>query len=392
MKRTVKYLSCLFLFLSICFGCTPKEQVAEDDIIRINVTEEYPKKKMVLQDMASVEYIRLETPENLLWKGQVNALTDRYIINHQSSTGDVLFFERIGQGIKKMNRQGSGNEEYSPYSNFLFDEEKNELYFDDPYKRKIFVYDLDGAFKRMLESIPNKRYQDLTHFDSERLIVYNNLSSDEETNSYLILSKKTGEIEQELTIPQTGRKISTRTLVSNGDNSYVIQLQDFPLMTSFPDFILTDRSNDTIFSMNRSMELIPFVIQRPSRSVMDPEVFLFYSLNTRDYLFLYTVEKKFEGEGLKVKAKNRDLVYDRKVGKLFQQDIRNDDFLSAKTVNIRPDITYYSPSNVGTYVEVLNASDLMEAYENNELKGELKEITQKLGEEDNPVLLIARFE
>ena len=43
------------------------------------------------------------------------------------------------------------------------------------------------------------------------------------------------------------------------------------------------------------------------------------------------------------------------------------------------------------YVTHLNAYDLLEAYENNKLRGSLKETAANLNEEDNPVIMIAKY-
>lgn len=391
MNSLVKIVCCFFLLPSIHFACTQKEKVAEKEIVIVDVTREYPKKKMLLQDIAEVEYIRIETTDDLLWQGRVNAFTDHYILNHYPKTGDILFFDRTGKGIKKINRMGNSGEEYSAYSNFLFDEENKELYFDDRYKQKIFVYDLNGDFKRVLDYAPDKRYKSLSNFDTKRLIAYNNLFKEEDVNSYLIISKSTGEIEHEFIIPQTGRKLSDQQMIQDGENIMVYKIESLPLTTVSPDFILADISNDTIFSMNSSMELHPIVIQHPSRPTMDPERFLFYAFDCRDYLFFEVVEKKFEIEGTSVKVKSWNLFYDKKERKLFQQDIYNGDFTTEKEIPVTTHKTQFSAENNNVYLEVLNAPDLVEAYENNQLKGKLKEIAKDLDEEDNPVLLIARF-
>ncbi len=390
MNNLVKLICCSFLLLSI--ACTQKEKEADNEIVIVDVLKEYPEKKMLLQDIADVEYIRMETTDDLLWQGrQANAFTDQYIINHHFKSGDVLFFDKTGKAIKKINRQGGSGEEYSAYSNFLLDEDNKELYFDDRYKKKIFVYDLNGVFKRVLEYAPDKRYEDLRNFDANRLIAYNNLLKEDEINSYLIISKSTGEIEHEFIIPQTGRKLSNRQRIQDGENVMIYSIQTLPLTAVSPDFILADISNDTIFSMNKSMELYPIAIQQPSRPTMDPERFLFYAFDCYDYLFFEVVEKKFEGEGMNVKVKSWDLVYDKKESKLFQQNIYNGDFTSEKKISISTQMTQFSDANKNVFLQVLNAADLIEANENNQLKDKLKEIAKDLDEEDNPVLLVARF-
>ena len=42
-------------------------------------------------------------------------------------------------------------------------------------------------------------------------------------------------------------------------------------------------------------------------------------------------------------------------------------------------------------MECLDASKLCEAYENGELRGELKEIAKNIKADDNPVLMVVKF-
>jgi len=392
MKTSTKLLCVFSLLLFLLPACSSKEKAAESELYLIDISREAPVKEMILQDIAEVEYIRLETSDEMLWQGwSATAFSDRYILNYNNRTGDVLFFDRTGKGIRKINRQGGSGEEYSPYSGCLFDEEREEIYFNDRDKKKIFVYNLDGGFKRVFDYAPDKRYDELTLFDADRLIAYNDQYEETEANTYLILSKQTGTVEKEFAIPPIGQKLDARHLVQNGEDVMVYSFMTYPLTAAHPGFILADISNDTIFSMNQAMELTPLAIQKPSRLTMDPQVFLFYAKETRDYLFLYTVSKKLIGQGINARMEGDHLVYDKAAGQCYRQDIRNADFTSEKKVYISPGNRQLSASNKNVYLQVLNAGDLVEAYENNQLQGRLKEIAKDLDEEDNPVLLVARF-
>ncbi|MDF9828724.1 6-bladed beta-propeller [Parabacteroides sp. PF5-6] len=392
MKNLISFLCVAGVLLAGLPACAPKEKTVVQEVVTVDVSREYPEKKMLLQDVAEVDYIRLETSDEMLWQGwSVTAFTDRYILNQNHSTGDILFFDRTGKALRKVNRQGGSGEEYSPYSDFLFDEDGQELYFSDRNKKKVFVYDLEGNFKRALDYAPDKRYTDLKVWDAERLIAYNNVYDETIINSYLILSKETGAIEEEFSIPQTKQKLTSLLRVQDGDNVMVYRFMTYPLQAAHPNFILTEISNDTIFSMNRAMELTPIAIQQPSRATMDPEVFLFQAMDSREYTFYYTIEKKVTGEGMRAKMEDRILLYDKKEGKLYRQNFQNDDFHTEKLTPILPERTQLSLNNQNVCLKVLQAADLVEAYENNHLTGRLKEIAKELDEEDNPVILVARF-
>ncbi|MDF9828726.1 6-bladed beta-propeller [Parabacteroides sp. PF5-6] len=388
-------LKCLYgcvSFVFILFACAPKEKSAENELYVIDIGREAPVKEMVLQDMAEVEYIRMETSDEMLWQGwAVSAFTDQYIIDYHFRSGDVLVFDRKGKGIRKINRKGESGEEYSLYSNLLFDEEQEELYFNDPMKNKILVYTLDGTFKRALDHAADKRYTDLRLFDSERLIVYNSLYPDDQVNTYLILSRETGAIEEEFLIPQMGNKLNTQHRMTVGEQELLVFIPNYPLIATPPEFILTEISNDTIFTMNRAMELTPFIVQQPARRTMESETFLFYAFNSSNYLFLTSIEKIFKREHGNINPARKHWMYDKKEGKLYQPAIRNGDFTTEEEITITTQQTVFSAANQNVYLQVLHAGDLVEAYANNQLTGRLKEIAKELDEEDNPVILVARF-
>lgn len=390
MKKILQF-HVFFALLTFCIlpACTKKEKGKQNITIIMDVTQKYPTKKMLLQDIAEVEYLPLETSDEFLWKGSVEAFTDRYILNYNHITGDILFFDRNGKALKQINRKGSSGEEYSNYCEILLDEENNELFVNDRNQRKIFVYDPDGNFKRILVYIPEKTYTNVALYDKDRLIAYNRVNDDTIDNSYLIISKTTGKAEHEWTISPTGRKLSDRHTEGEGEETFSIQFQSFPLTPAYPDFILNDISNDTIFSMNPAMELRPIAIQYPSRPTMNTEVFMFYAMGSKDFLFFYNIEKKVDRQTFK--AKQWNLVYDKNEQEIYEQDIYNADFTSDKKVTIYNQTTQFSANNQKVFLDTLEATDLIEAYENNQLQGPLKEIAKGLQEDDNPVLMIVRF-
>lgn len=62
----------IFMFIG-CIGC--KHSVNQDNgSITINVSENYPKKALILQDFLDVEYIPLETKDEFLTSGIVQAI------------------------------------------------------------------------------------------------------------------------------------------------------------------------------------------------------------------------------------------------------------------------------------------------------------------------------
>jgi len=373
-------------------SCTQKKEANKNTTIIVDVTQKYSKRKMFLQDIAEVTYLPLETTDEFLWKGSPAAFTDQYIVNYNHSNGDILIFNRQGKTIRKINRRGGGAEEYGTYCSVLLDEEKSEIYVNDRSSRKIMVYDLEGRFKRTLPHPEKKTLSEVRLFDQEHFIGYNKLNEEEVNNSYLIFSKTTGKVTDELTIPWSGeQKLSERYIHKEGENTVAIQIYTSPLSTNYPDLILNEISNDTIFAMDTMKIIRPVIIQHPSRPTMNPEVFILFDMDCKDYLFFTTVEKKFTGSFPNYKAKWTHLVYDKNDLGIYEQEIYNRDYSKSESIELYYTATQLSPTNRYTHFETLEAIDLIEALENNQLEGELKEIAKGLDEDDNPVLLIAQF-
>lgn len=59
----------LFTFLALCLAVAGSAQSGQmtSKLPTIDITKEYPKKKLVLQDIATAEYIPLETSDKCCW-------------------------------------------------------------------------------------------------------------------------------------------------------------------------------------------------------------------------------------------------------------------------------------------------------------------------------------
>lgn len=63
----------------------------------IDMNEDYPEKEIVLQDIADISYIPLETNDEFLFDGSVEVVTDQYVITKGHRGNDVCFFSRQGK-------------------------------------------------------------------------------------------------------------------------------------------------------------------------------------------------------------------------------------------------------------------------------------------------------
>lgn len=123
----------------------------------------------------------------------------------------------------------------------------------------------------------------------------------------------------------------------------------------------------------------------PSIHTMEPQVFLFPTVITEQYVFMQALKKEFDLERMKGFPVT-DLLYDKQEKAIFEYSIYNDDFINKKSV-------YFGSNSISREIaqhQLLQSSDLVEAYEKGELKGKLKEIASELEEEDNPVIMLIK--
>lgn len=91
-------------------GCPENNSASKDIVGVVNIREEYPEKKFVLQEMADVEYIPMETrPEVLLDATALGRIcvSDSNIITCNQD-GTVFVFDRKGKVRHFFNHMGRG--------------------------------------------------------------------------------------------------------------------------------------------------------------------------------------------------------------------------------------------------------------------------------------------
>ena len=107
--------SILIMLLLIIAGCGKNNQPA-NELSTVDVTAKYPYKELILQDFMDVEYIPLETTDEFLCMGSLWGVGKNIIIaTNFNNDGNIFIFDRKGKALKRINRKGQGNEEYSSY-------------------------------------------------------------------------------------------------------------------------------------------------------------------------------------------------------------------------------------------------------------------------------------
>ena len=387
MKRIISAQIIILLIIVICGGCK-RSGIHKDNFITVDVTASYPQKKLVLQDFMDVVYIPLETNNEFVCGNYVRAVGRNHVImtNHDND-GNIYIFDRSGKALRKINRKGQGGEEYNILSRVVLDENNNELFVNDMYAKKILVYDLEGNFKRKLSTSEDFLFFDMYDFDQEHLICHDSFNDNNSLafhtgQSFMLISKLDGSISKEIQIPYEEKKsIVMRTPKDEKTGMYSVFMPSsvFPIVPYFDDYVLDEISADTIYKYSSDHTMKPLIARTPPICSMAPERFLLLSLLTDRYYFMEIIEKKrlFPFS---------NIVYDRQEKALFSYKVYNSDYTDEeeaflKSVPLNREI----PS-----CQYLEAYKLVEDYEGGRLKGRLKEIASKLGEEDNPVIMLIK--
>ena len=382
MKQTNLLLAAILLV--VLAGCVEYRQ-SHDDLITVDLSKSYPKKELILQDLMDVEYIALETTDEFLTQGLVQDVGKEYLlVSNRNRDGAIFIFDRKpGKGLRKINRQGQGAEEYAGINRIILDESNDEILVMSP-GNKILVYDLYGEYKRCLKL--DREVSSVFDYDKSNLIGYDmsdyhNKGKDRSKSYHILISKQDGSITREIFIPFK----TIDTPVVTGDGGFVASYS-YQIRQSHGKCTLMDTSSDTLYNYAPDGTLTPFIARTPSAHTMEPEVFLYMGIYTDRYYFMQTVKNVFnfeKGNGFYTD----ELMYDKEEKAVYQVAVYNGDYAEKRTVAM-------TAKPINSEIEdatSLNASRLVEIYKKGQLKdGQLKEIASRLSEEDNPVIMLVR--
>ena len=392
MKRMRQLLS--ITLLAVLVGCGGGNKLSNDGLITVDVTKSYPKKEMILQDFMDVEYIPLETTDDFITMAHIQAIGKEILIvrnRNRATDGKIFFYSRNGEALRIVNRLGNSGEEYTFLLGITLDENNNEIFVNDHYSKKIFVYDLSGGFKRSFPHKVGVTFDPVYNFDRDNLICHDYMRDFnlEKRNIFWIISKRDGSVIKEIEIPFVDAKSTVLALsdpVSGKRISTASQNQE--LVPYGGGWLLADPSSDTIYKYLPDHSMLPFIARIPSIQSMTPEIFLFPGVITDRYCFLQSVKKEFDfdmNEGFP----RKNLVYDKQEKTIYEYTVYNDDFSDKRNVNLVHEITVLN--NEIAFMQKIETEDILECYKNDQLKGKLKEIASKLTEDSNPVIMVVKY-
>ena len=380
-------------------------EISPDNIPIIDLNKKYPEQEIILQDIASIEYIPLETRDDILVQGNYLAYySNKSSVVYNPEQGDIFIFDsKTGKLISKFNGKGRSGNEYINIFGLAYDENLEEIYVADNRVSStiILIYSKEGKFIRAI-SMPQGVYIDkISNFDNETLLIYNRyrptlsiMTDINQQKPYLFISKKNGSIVSRIDI-NFSERLSDRVYVPVDKGAYPMVISMWSNIKYSDEYVIADLSSDTVFVYTKEKGAIPLFTRTPS--VWDNEgAFLGMSVGLKTdrlvginaVIFDFaTLRKEFE-KGNQPTLDNIELLYDFKSNTVFKKKIVNSD---SSTGFNRLDSYNVDIQERNTSVSLISSIKIIEALERNELKGELLSIAQSIDEGDNPVLMIIRF-
>lgn len=365
------------------------------DILKtIDVTKKYPHKNIILQDIADVEYISLETNKDVLLNndiGSVRLVSDSNIITVNHKSGYCYRFNREGEILSYFVHKGNGPAEYNNIVEAIVDEQKQEIYiYDYGMKYRIQVYTFYGEYKRTLP-LQMKMSVDSPHNFQSEYILCNDLYGSRGksfTKPYMLLSKETGKIQDVLDISFNKRIMPNFYLKKDEHTTMTVRLAYNSIIRYDDNYIIGDISSDTIYLYSKERSLKPLLTRVPSVYDMETPILLIPEFKTEKYFFLTTFVREFDFNTM-TGLSDTQLIYDYTKGEIFEYVLINSDFPSqafelnrAGTLSIR-----YN----NTICQIVETDKLIEDIGKGKVYGKLKEMSSKLKEDDNPILMIVKF-
>lgn len=386
----MKKLLFVSLALYLAVGALAQTKQAASKLPVIDVTKDYPEKKLILQDIATIEYIPLETSDKVLLDGVATlhcSFTDHYITTYNAQEGQIFVFDRKGKICHTFNHKGGSGEEYNYPFQVRLDEKAKEIFLLD-VGNKIQVYSIDGKYKRTLTLPQDVRVEIMYNCDDQNLLCYDSYMLDrpgKQPNSrpYMLVSKKDGTISR---LPVTiHNRVGNRTYIQQGEQTAVMSMTVYPISNYGSEFILADLAGDTVYSY-RNHRLTPLFVRTPKADASEPRLIMECNSKVGRYLLMSTVLKKLDPK--KQRFDTKDFAYDTVEKKVYDLNIEDRDYLPAgsmRTTGLLSALPEHSVFNA------IDADRLQDALEKGKLAGNLKKVAEKMTVDDNPLLILYTF-
>lgn len=402
MYNRTRFLLFIIILTTAAIGCSSNkkvETVSEDPIasvelvtetdtcITVDVNAKYPHKGLMLQDIMDVEYVPLESTDEFLCQGIVQAVgKDHLLVRNVVNDGNIYIFDRSGKGIRTFNRKGQGPGEYIVNLSAFLDDTNAEIYIDNVLQ-DVLVYDLEGNFKKQIRR-SEPRWINPMNFDSDYIIArespVEHKGKQVDNQRFMLISKQDSRVANDFRIYFTNK---IEWGISNRSGSAGKVPRPFPIVPFLDSWLLVEHSSDTIFKLSPDQNLTPFIVRTPSVQDMKPAKFLLPAAFSDQYYFMELLSMEAD-PSQKNGFPKKSLAYDRMQDVWFEYSIYNKDFISKEPIFF----TMQETTNQEiAFCQKLEADKLIEALAKGELSGKLKDIAATLNENSNAVIMLAKY-
>lgn len=384
-----------YLVLSLVIASCTSNKELQEKLAFIDVTKEYPEKKIELTDIADVSYVYLNSKnDDYLYKGSIDYVTENNIIVIDRSQNSVLFFSKEGNPKSHFNRMGQGSEEYRDAYSLMYDEANDEVFVSPDFSDHIMVYSSLGEFKRKINLPQVNVNGQMALFDDVSILVYDNTKlwkSIIQSNApdivqtidstFFLISRWDGTVLDYISLPNKNIDLSYTDL----NSVFTGQVSYGRVRKSADGLLLYNPESDTVFHYSKEKHLTPYMYKKPILSSQTPMTVMDICMDAGKYQFIAVYSYRETGKSPTPKYYMRDKASEE----LFRQKITLSDF-EGKELYINPRLlNYYEHA----YHFELEFAELEEAYYKNKLSGKLKELVASLleDEESNNVFVFANF-
>ena len=389
MKKTTIYLMALCMI--VFSACTNQQKENNGPLPVADFEKEYPEKDLLVSEHADVEYVRLETTDEVLLDGIASlylSVTDRFIVTNNMKEGRIFVFDRQGKHLHNFMRKGQSGEEFVFANRVRVDDKAEEIFVLDT-RNKVLVYTLDGKFKRVLDIPKGMKADDLWNYDDEWLLSYDSYNLDRENQPcaeqpFFLLSKKDGSVKH-IEVNAKDR-IGPRIYFEQNGQKGVMSVSFNYIYKNGDEFVLSELGNDTVFMLKQG-KVSPLLVRTPGSKAKEVRSMMAAPLKLGDYIGVAEAPKKLELENTKFATK--------------------DVFLNLKTgegciLGLKDDVNFVEPTGIRHSNERVEAPKnhilwmpdtdrLFQWKEEGKLKGKLAEMLEGMSEDDNPILIIYKF-
>lgn len=389
----------LFFFTLLFIGCSTQPKAPTDSTLPVlDLSKDYPEKKVDIHELGEVEYIPLETTdESVMTVGLLHFISDEYII--VQDLGVIQIFDRKGKHITRFDHTGPGPKEYHYIHGCKADFRAKELYIYDP--KKIQVYSFSGEWIRTVGNIPEGIRPEFTFDYNEKYLITHNVFHDYwnfeklpvDLKPYYLIDKQTGEfIPLPLTVKNRISRIVHKEIKDISENvaqPIVEKILINPMLANGSDILIADFGLDTLYSYKND-RLTPIAVQYPSAHSTNPPVVIAPFFYTDQFLIFKPVEIRYDSKYALQPLDDAPLMmWNRKTNEIYRIQLYDSNRPNRKLKNTMEGMQLENPNQIfiAHYADKLCTDN-----EEGKLKGKLKEVASKLTEEDCHVVAICKLE